>query len=127
MLVENIRGDAERDGLRRNDISVDTKLALRRAGIDVYTKEEGQATVSKPYLHVKVSAMKDRTGLYAYVVYVEVRQVVYHFGEARAYAATYTVTGAIGTVGASNLRNVRNDIQDKLNVFINDWLEVHEE
>lgn len=127
VLVDHIGEDAERDGLRRSDISVDTKLALRRAGIDVYTKEERLATVSKPYLHVKVSAMKDRTGLYAYNLDLGVKQMVYHSGEAWAVAATYTVAGAIGTVGASNLRDVRNNVQDKLNVFINDWLEVHEE
>ena len=127
VLVENIGEDAERDGLRRSDISVDTKLALRRAGIDIYTSEERLATASKPYLYINVNAMKSQTGLYAYNLSLEVKQMVYHFGEAQAVAATYTTGSGVGITGANNLRDVRNNIQDKLNVFINDWLEVHEE
>jgi len=126
VVVENMDEDAERDGLRKSDISVDTKLALRRAGINVYTEEERFATVSKPYLYIYVNTFRDQ-GLYAYTINVEVTQVVYHYGNAPANAITYYVTPVIGTVGVRNLRGVRDNVQDRVNIFINDWLEVHEE
>jgi hypothetical protein len=116
VVVETIRPDAELDGLRAVDVKTDVELQLRRSAITIVEID------ADGIVYVNVSTMKTTSGLYAYSTSVELQQLVRierndHF----ALASTW-LHGKIGTVGASQIRSLRTDIIDEINLFINDYL-----
>src|SRR6266550_4123844 len=76
VLVESIKDEVQRDGLRESQIQTDVELKLRQAGISVLTHEEWLSTVGLPFLHVNVHAFKRPTSLYAFQVDIELHQKV---------------------------------------------------
>jgi len=91
---------------------------LRQAGINV-------DHLSDEYLYVNVNTFKGERGVYSYSVHVEFHQsvmlvrdpkIIYHG------AATWSL-GRMGTVGSNHLREVREDVADFVDKFINAYLE----
>ena len=124
VLVESIKDEVQRDGLRESQIQTDVELKLRQAGISVLTHEEWLSTAAAPYLYVNVQASKNSAGIYAFTVDVELRQRVtlIQNPSMRVLAPTWSATGIIGTVGSQKVGSVREYVRDLTDQFINAYL-----
>src|SRR5438309_6876414 len=72
VVVEPIKDEVERDGLRRDQVSTDVELTLRQAGITVLDGEQGTIPASTALLYVNVHAFKS-PGMDVYAYSVEVQ------------------------------------------------------
>ncbi|MGH2359408.1 MAG: hypothetical protein ACRDGM_02550 [bacterium] len=127
VLVEHLEPTIERDGLRRDQIRTDVELRLRQAGIPVPTEEERLRTPGTPYLYIRVASHSD-SGLHAFHIAVELRQaVLLERNPAKFVGArtTWEFIGAVGTVGSSKVRKLREVIADAVDEFINAYLTVN--
>jgi hypothetical protein len=120
--AEDLDQDVEQRGLTKSQIVTDVELRLRKAGIRVPTEPESFAD-DVGTLMITVST-KERDGLYAYFVSVDLSEAVRlaRTPTNRAFARTYLVAGNIGTVGASNVRQIRNIVNDMIDTLTNDYL-----
>jgi hypothetical protein len=130
VAVENLSAEVERDGLNETSIQTDVELKLRQAGIRVLTAAEMFAAPGRPILFINVNPKSDARGvgvLYAFFIDVELRQSVQLDRDPSIWpgtAATWNVA-SIGTVGRSNLRELRDIIKDQVDQFINAYLSVN--
>lgn len=131
LVIASVSPDAEKKGLLEEDVKTNTELQLRKAGVDVYTGVNCTDCVGSPILVVLVTAdLQD--GLVVYSTNVVIRQDVFTIAAGGQYtepsrATTYEVAGSVGTVGASNIRELHDVVQQHVRTFINDWLSVQEE
>lgn len=128
VVVEEMSKSVERAGLSSNTIKTDVELALRKSSIEVYTEEESNKAESMPYLYVQVSTFRGSDALsnaYAFSIQVSLHQMVTLMSGEIASARTYRTAGATGLTGSDNLRSIRDFVEGRVNVFINDWLEAH--
>jgi len=124
IVVEDLREDAERNGLTKTGIQTDVERKLQLAGVRVLTAEESNQTPSAPALHVSVNTTQpDDGGLYAYGIQLELMQLMRSLvpPEAMVTGVTWDA-GAVGSISATNLRDVLNSVRDLVDEFINDWL-----
>src|SRR5947207_10859466 len=63
VLIEQIRDDAQHDGLWTGQVQTDVELRLRQAGIPVLTEEQMLAAPGSPYLYVNINTYKSESGL----------------------------------------------------------------
>lgn len=127
VAVEEIRADAERDGLFRSTLQTDVELKLRQAGVRVLTEAEASATPGRPWLYLTVATYRGRENIYAYSIRlalleraIPVRNPTISLG-----ALTWRATGKLGLVGAENLSQLREPIRDTVDQFINAYLEAN--
>ncbi len=130
VMVEDLHPDAERDGLHRTTIQTDVELKLRQAGIKVLTEAESLASPGMPYLYINVGTLPPETqrGLYAYSIAVRLQQNARLERDPRilvASAATWSAPVQFGTVGTTNLQQLRGTVKDLVDQFINAWLSVN--
>jgi len=125
VLVENLRQDIEKDGLKKSSIQTDVELKLRLAGIKVLTKEEGIKPAS-PYLYIQVSSVKYEDLMYSYSISVDFCQYVYLYRDTdiHFYATTWSIAN-IGFFGVNRVKEIRDGIKDQVDKFINDYLAVN--
>jgi len=124
VIVQQPSQEAEKDGLTKASIQTDVEVKLRSAGIRVLTREETLRAPGRPYIYVNVDAMRNSSlPFYAYNIRVEL------FQEAESIVRPGVTMSAItwqhtrvGTVGANNLRQARDDLKDDVDRFVNDWL-----
>jgi hypothetical protein len=93
-----------------------------QTGIRVLSDEERRATPGRPWLYIHVTASKrDNSGLYAYNVNVGLRQDTWLVRDLaiEGLGATTWDTGVIGSIGAAKIREVREDVLDLVDQFIN--------
>ena len=128
VVVENIRPEAGRYGLIREQLETDVERKLRRSGIAGIIFRSAEETLSTPYLHVNVNAYKPRDSeLYAYNVAVEFRQAIRLSRNLmlRSYSATWKST-EIGTVVSRKLSSgIKDAVADHIDKFIHDYLAVN--
>lgn len=113
-------------GLSKEILKSNTELQLRKADIDVYTKEKWQNSSAGPVLFISITA-QNRDGLLAYSILAELNQTVYTTAGNRTTGTTWKAIGSIGTTGADNVRDLTEPVRQKVRTFINDWLAAHEE
>ena len=125
VVVEDLEAEVEQGGLNTTSIRTDVELKLRQAGITVLTEAEVLAAPGGPILHINVSTVGGP--LYAYFVGVELCQDVRldRDPSIRIFTAVTWSVGAVGTVGRSNLRDIRNSIKDHVDEFLNAYLSVN--
>jgi len=124
VTVEDLRADAERDGLRRSAIQTDVELRLRTHRIKVITREEAIATPSFQNLYILVNTGKVGD-IYTYSINMSVIQLVTLWNGNTTFAPTWKTIGRIGMVGSSNLPTLREEVRDLVDQFINDYLAVN--
>ena len=122
VVVEDLDDDALARGLSRETIITDVELQLRMAGLTVLP------SVELPYLYVRASVLK-RTDLDHFVWKVEanLKEIVY-VPRARvySYATVWYSTGKYGICPGNELEEtVRKEVRDRVNQFLNAWLEVN--
>jgi hypothetical protein len=120
VLVEDLRSEAERDGITKSQMQTDVELRLRQSGIQVVTD-------NLAYLYVNVDALKlASVPGYAYSVEVEFKQPVTTLLTGQSAVGSTWSVGSIGTTpltGAS--QNVREAVRDLVDRFINAYLSVN--
>jgi hypothetical protein len=122
VTVEKIDKDAERDGLSRDQVQTDVELRLRKANIQIREKTDSKFP-TYPQLYVIVNAVKSNVGIYAFSVDVQVNDVANLTRKPpRLAIVTIWDAGTTGSVGASNVRKIRESISDVVDQFINDYL-----
>ncbi len=130
VVVEDIRNDAERDGLTKDAVQTDVELRLRQAGIRVLTREERLNTPGQPWLYVKVFTVTRSGGLCAYnSIDVEFWQSVRLDRDSSLFWGAdqkkWSTPRIVGTAEGGNLRDVRETLRDKVDQFINAYLSVN--
>ena len=118
VVVEDTHADAQRDGLTRRQLQTDVEQRLRQAGIKVHNDAPG-------FLDVFVNTLKIESGFYAYAIRVQFRQRVRMERNLKiaALASTWEAPSVVGTVGTRALRDVRGSVRDRVDEFINAYLE----
>jgi hypothetical protein len=93
------------------------------AGIRVLTLEETLKAPGKPYIYVNVDALRNASfPFYAYNIRVELFQELESVARPGVMISGITWQNTrVGSVGASNLRQVRDDLKDDMDQFVNDW------
>jgi hypothetical protein len=127
VLVEDLTPEAEADGLWKTAIQTDVELKLRQAGIKVLTQKQSLAAPGQPCLHILVTTLKDQ-GQYIHGVSVELKQAVGLERDpsiAVFMATTWRGRGVLGTVGREKLQQVRSEVKDQVDQFINAYLSVN--
>jgi hypothetical protein len=123
VLVEPLNREAERDGLTKAQVQTDVELHLRKAGIQVLTKEEWSATPGFPYLYVNLNLWKSPY-LFVYIYHLTV-QFLQNAMLERDLSSWSTVTWEqrrLGHVGSASLRSLREPLGDMVDAFLNDFL-----
>lgn len=125
-VAVSVDEEAKEAGLYQETLKSNTELQLRKADIEVYTEENFTNTQAAPALFISVSTYKHESGLLAYVISTEMTQTVYTTAGKRVSGTTWKTSGAIGMVGVKNVRDLIDNIEQEVRIFINDWLSVHE-
>jgi len=126
VIVEDIKPEAERDGLTRNHVKVAVELEIRKAGIKILTREESLSMPGSPYLYVNVNLFKHKPGVYAFNIFIGCHQTVALLRNSSiiTHAPTWT-RRTVGMIAMPNLRDLYAFIKDDINIFINDYLTVN--
>ena len=128
VLLESLDEDVERLGLTKEQLQTDAELKLRKAGVHVASDSEAikDSNIGLLYINVGTHPNRVANGLYAFSVSVELRQTVKLERDTSItvfLATTYRTKEHFGTVGAEHLRDqLRASINDKVDVFLNDYL-----
>jgi len=127
VLVEQIDPDAERYGLAPSALTKDIEQKLRQAGIRALTRPELPATPGKPYLYLRVYAVRgtgEAAGLYVYSIGLELKQEVRltRVSTVHSLAATWRATEEVGMVEAARLSSLRDKVRDMVDQFISAYL-----
>ena len=116
----------EESSLTESSIKVEAELALREAGIGVYSDPEDAETAAVPTLVVSVFLQRVRRLGYTYVTDLEVNQNVFLMNGENARGATYEVAASKGTTPMDSVSDsVMGSVETKVKTFINDWLSFH--
>ena len=127
VLIEDLPPQMVEDGLPAKQIHTDVELRLRTAGIPVLSGKEALKARGSPYLYVRVSCVLSDEGLYSFSLEVELRQTVV-LERNPSIAATGIPTwsvGLVGSIGRSNLRQIRANVADYVDQFTNAYLSVN--
>lgn len=121
LFVEDLDLDVESHGLRREQIETDVKQKLRAAGIEILTEKQLQLTMGRPYLCIHIQTIGDGPDGYIYSLEVALREKVYLERNRliRTDARTWSKK-SLGTVGASDVTQIRDVIKDCVDVFLKD-------
>ena len=118
VVVEHPTPEAERDGLRKDQLQTDVETRLKNAGIQV------TSLVEEAYLYLNVSTVKGSSGLYAYHVRLEFnQQVILERNRNVSLPAPTWSLDLGGLVGAPKLHEVRGDVADMVDQFITAYRE----
>ncbi len=121
VVVETIGSDAERDGLRRTMVQTAVELRLRRNGIPV-----ADAAPSALFVAVNTLRHSELDGAYAFCVKVRLVTAVQVEATGRTVVgATIWSVNAVGLVGTSNARTLRDSVLELVDQFSNDYLAVN--
>jgi len=124
VLVERLAPEVEKLGLTKEQLQTDVELQLRRNGIRVLFRKEWLLTSGSSCLYVNVNIItsEDNPNV-AYNISLELKQDVFLVRDPTkmCYAATWTA-GSTGTVGKSNITNIRKSVKNKVDIFSNDYL-----
>jgi len=125
ILVEQLPPEVEREGLVRNQLQMEAESKLRMAGIKVLTKEECSKTPGEPYLYININVnlAKTESEIYPYTIDVMLIQKVslLRGPEQITYAVTWS-TGGVGSIGKIILSQLRDSVEEVVDIFIKAYL-----
>jgi hypothetical protein len=128
VVIEDIKSDAQADGLSQEALRAAVELILRSRGIRVLTPSERSAIPSKPYLYVHVGTDKNSLGQYAFNTRVELHQAVslVHRPQHIVLAPTWSTPDKFRTVGQQTMRMwIINSIEPLVREFVDDFRAVN--
>jgi hypothetical protein len=122
VYVEEMDPQAERLGLTKDQIKTDVELRLRKAGVRVLTEKEGLEPPGIPHLYVRLSITFRQSGSRVnFLAKVALKEWV-------TLARGFETFGAIwekicyGSKETRDIREIRKDVDDLIDYFINDYL-----
>jgi len=107
-------------GLTKGQIQKDAELSLRKSGVKVLTDKEWVTTLGMPSLMVNLNAFT-YLNLCVYSIQVSLFEAVTLARGEQTFASTWEAN-YIAMVGTKSIRTVRDNIGDKVDEFINDYL-----
>lgn len=128
VVIEDIKSDAQADGLSQEALRAAVELILRSRGIRVLTPSERSETASKPYLYVHVGTDKSSSGQYSFNARVELHQAVslVHRPQPIILAPTWFSPDKFRTVGQQTMRMwIVNSIEPLVREFVDDYRAVN--
>jgi len=128
VVIEDIKSDAQADGLSQEALRAAVELILRSRGIRVLTPSERSAMPSKPYLYVHIGTDKNSLGQYAFNARVELHQAVslVHRPQHIVLAPTWSTPDKFRTVGQQTMRMwIINSIEPLVREFVDDFRAVN--
>ena len=127
VFVEYLYPDIEKDGLRKDSIQTDVVLKLQLAGIKVLTRKEFVKEPGRPYLYINVNSVKNESFSYVYYIEVDLIQKVFlaRDPKTRTFGTTTWRKVGMGIVGEQKADDIRDNIKDLVDKFINDYLSVN--
>lgn len=128
VVIEEIKSDAQVDGLSEEAIRAAVELILRSKGIRVLTQSERSATPAQPYLYVHVGTDKLPSGQFSFNTRLELHQAVSLAQRPQhvMLAPTWFTPDKIRTVGQQSMRLwIINSIEPLVREFANDFRAVN--
>lgn len=117
--VGDLKPEIEKLGLTKQALQTDVELQFRKYGIRVFKVEH----VYGSHLSINVIAVPQESGFVVYSFLVQFIDLVIPVRNPRiALSAPVWQTGVAGTVGIENIRQIREEVKDYVNKFINDYL-----
>jgi len=125
VLVAKLPPDFE-GNLTREQIQTDVELKLRLVGIKVVSEKEQFSMPGRPYLYVTVCGVKTFTEGVAWQIDIQLSQDVYLERDPKiSVDATTWSVGRGGFLGKMKIEEIRNEVKDLVDQFINDYLSVN--
>ena len=120
VVVGDLDPDAEAAGLDRRDLEAAIERQLEDRGVPLGSSRSGGD------LYVKIDTFRGSTGLYAYCVEVSVQQLVTIEGNQLRTLADIWEVASLGTVGTANLPEIARVVEEIVDLFADDYLEINE-
>ena len=125
VLVEELPGEVEVEGLTRNQLQKDMESRLRGAGIKVLTREECQKTPGEPYLYINVNVniAKTESDVYPYSIDAVLIQKVSLLRNPKltTYAVTWS-SGGVGSIAKEIVGQLAGNVEGIVDLFIKAFL-----
>ena len=121
VVVEQVRPDAEQDGLSTGQLKTQVEAQLSQAGIRVLSSQERLTQPGHAYLYVSVNTVKIASN-YSYAIEISLNQTVRltRHPTIATFAPTWTAQVA-GTTPASQLHIIRENVIHYVQTFIHDY------
>jgi hypothetical protein len=126
VFVETFGPDMQQGGLSKQQLTTDTELRLRQAGIPVLPQANVPGVPGAAFLYLDLNIIRvGEFPIVAYSVSVSVHQAAFLASDSSsALVATWDVR-AVGNAGFQRLSSIRSNVQDLVDQFINAYLSVH--
>jgi len=128
VLIEDLNPPEEQAGLKTADIQADAVQQLKAAGIPLLSKEQGMQTPGMPTLYISVSiASSATTDLWPFSIDVNLEQEATLKRNPEIFVPTAITwhVGSIGAVDRSNIRSVRDRVNEQVAKFVNAYVRVN--
>ena len=128
VLVEDLNPPEEQAGLKAAEIQADAEQKLQAAGIPLLSKTQAIDTPGMPTLYVSVSvASSTVTDLWPFSIDVNLEQQATLKRSPDTFVPTAVTwhVGSIGAVGKTDIRNIRDRVNEQIAKFVNAYLKVN--
>jgi hypothetical protein len=128
VLVEDLNPPEEQAGLKGADIQADAEQILRTSGIPLLSKTQNIDTPGMPTLYISVSvASSTATDLWPFSIDVNLEQQANLKRSPDTFVPTAVTwhVGSIGAVDKSNIRSVRDRVNEQVAKFVNAYFKVN--
>jgi hypothetical protein len=126
-----VNSGAEGAGVTKDQLRTDVELRLRRNGIKVLTMDEARGTPGAPFFYMQVDIRKISRNLYCYYIDVQLSQIAILHRDAILPIINWDSTTRVTTYGSSffgvanSIKEIRERVEDGVNIFSNDFLSVN--
>jgi len=128
VLVEDLNPPEEQGGLKTADIQADALQKLQAAGIPLLSKEQDIDTPGMPTLYISVSvASSASSDLWPFSIDVNLEQQATLKRNPDTFVPTAITwhVGSLGAVDKSNIRSVRDRVNEQVAKFVNAYNKVN--
>lgn len=125
VLIEKLPEVLEKEGLQRDQLQKEVEAQLKKAGIEVYSREECVKIPGEPYLYINlnVNVAKTESDIYPYTIDIMLIQKVSLIRDPNrvTYAVTWS-TGGVGSITKSIVSQLRENVSEVVEIFIQRFL-----
>jgi|SRR6185312_13249547 len=128
VLVEDLNPPEEQAGLKTADIQADAEEKLKAAGIPLLNKAQAIDAPGMPTLYISVSvASSAATGAWPFSIDVNLEQQATLKRNPDTFVPTAITwhVGSLGAVDRSNIRSVRDRVNEQVAKFVNAYSKVN--
>ena len=128
VLVEDLNPPEEQAGLKSADLQADAEQKLQAAGIPLLSKTQNIDTPGMPTLYISVSvASSSSTDLWPFSIDVNLEQQATLKRSPDTFVPTAVTwhVGSLGAVDKTNIRSVRDRVNEQVAKFVNAYFKVN--